>query len=45
MALFFRDNVEQTVVPVYTLGKVLDDVRVFEGYEGSIRIMPLGIGQ
>lgn len=43
VALFFRDNVERTVVPVYTLGKVLDDVRVFEEYEGSIEITPLSI--
>lgn len=43
VALFFRDNVERTVVPVYTLGKVLDDVQVFEEYEGSIRIIDSGI--
>ena len=43
VALFFRDNVERTVVPVYTLGKVLDDVRMFEEYEGSIKITLLSI--
>lgn len=43
VALFFRDNVERTVVPVYTLGKVLDDVRIFEEYEGGIKITRLSI--
>ena len=43
VVLFFRDNVERTVVPVYTLGKVLDDVRIFEEYEGGIKITRLSI--
>lgn len=43
VALFYRDNIERTVVPVYTLGKVLDDVRMFEEYEGGIEITLLSI--
>ena len=38
VAVFFSDHVDRTVVPVYTLGKLLERAELFEEYEGTIRI-------
>lgn len=38
VAIFFSNHVERTVVPVYTLGRILDDVELFRGFEGKIVI-------
>lgn len=38
VAIFHSDHLEQTIVPVVTIGKVNDDVSMFAEYEGSITI-------
>ncbi len=36
--IFHSDHLEQTIVPVVTIGKINDDVSMFAEYEGSVSI-------
>ena len=38
VAIFHSDHLEQTIVPVVTIGKINDDVSLFAEYEGSVSI-------
>lgn len=38
IAIFHSDHLEQTIVPVVTIGKINDDVSLFAEYEGSVSI-------
>lgn len=38
VAIFHSNHLEQTIVPVVTIGRITDDVSIFADYEGSISI-------
>ena len=38
VAIFHSNHLEQTIVPVVTIGRITDDVSSFADYEGSISI-------
>ena len=38
VAIFHSDHLEQTIVPVVTIGRITDDVSIFADYEGGISI-------
>ena len=38
VAIFHSDHLEQTIVPVVSVGRITDDVSIFADYEGSISI-------
>lgn len=38
VAIFYSDHLEQTIVEVVTIGRITDDVSVFEEYGGTVTI-------
>ena len=40
VAIFYGDHLQETIVPVVTVGRLTDGVELFEDYGGSITISP-----